>query len=102
MIRIKSQSGTNQYDEDGTPITEWHDKKCAWIVLPEFEKEEIDWWGEDSDFPGGYTLTEYIQQHPNWDKIPNINIVWSWNSKEICQKTFGIPSSFGEKSDYWG
>ena len=101
MIRIKSQSGTNQYDDSGRAITEWHGKKGAWIVLPEFEKENIDWYGTDSDFPGGYTLKEYEDQHPNWEKLPDISVAWYWNDKETCIKAFGLPHTFGEKSNFW-
>lgn len=101
MIQIKCQSGTNQYDEEGNAITYWDDKKCAWIVLPEYEQESINWYGKNSDFPAGCTLKEYEKTHPNWKSIPNIAVTWFWNTKETAQKTFGQPHTFGESFDYW-
>lgn len=101
MIRIKSQSSDHQYDAEGRAITTWDHKKCSWIVNPEFENEEIDWYGEDSDFPAGTTLARYIQDHPNWDKMPDIHVTWYWNDKATCIKAFGLPHTFGQQSDYW-
>lgn len=94
MIKIKSQSGTNQFDKNGNAITTWDGKKCAWIVNEEYEHEEIDWYGKDSDFPAGYTLSEYEVQFPTWDKNPDISVTWYWNDKETCIKAFGQPHTF--------
>lgn len=101
MIIIKSQTAVHQYDDQGRIITTWDNKKCSWIVNTEFENEDIDWYGKDSDFPAGYTLAEYIEQNPNWDKMPNIIVTWTWNDKETCIRAFGQPHSFGERPDYW-
>lgn len=100
-IKITSQDGLHQYDEGGNAITTWDAKKCAWIVNQEFEEAEIDWWGEDNDFPGGYTLKEYLESNPNWDKNPDISVTWFWNTKETCIEVFGRPHTFGEAWDYW-
>jgi len=101
MIRIKSQDGIHQYDSGGRAITTWDSKKCAWIVNPEFENEDIDWWGDDNDFPGGYTLSEFIENNPDWDKKPDISVTWTWNTKESYKRFGGHPSSFGAESDYY-
>jgi hypothetical protein len=101
MIRITSQNGTHQYDSQDRAITTWDHKKCCWIVNPEFEKEKIDWYGKDSDFPQGCTLAQFIERNPNWDKMPDINVTWYWNTKESCIAGFGLPHTFGEKHDYW-
>lgn len=101
MIRIVSQSAQHQYDDKERAITTWDEKKCAWIVQTEFETEKIDWWGADNDFPGGYTLKEYVETNPNWDKNPDIVVTWYWHTKETCIKAFGLPHTFGQKPDYW-
>lgn len=101
MIRIVSQNSTHQLDSEGRAITTWDAKKCCWIVNPEFENEVIDWYGQDSDFPAGCTLADYIARNPNWDKMPDINVTWYWNTKEVCIAAFGLPHTFGEKGDYW-
>ena len=36
-IFIKYQDAQGQYDEDYNQITEWNDKYCSWVVLPEYE-----------------------------------------------------------------
>lgn len=36
MIKIDSWDGANQFDEDGNAITEWNEKYCEWVVLPEY------------------------------------------------------------------
>lgn len=101
MIRITNQSGTNQYDSQGNAITSWDDKKGAWIVNPEYENEEINWWGSDNDFPAGYTLKEYEASHPGWERLPDISVTWFWDTKLACVKAFGSPYSFGADRDYW-
>jgi hypothetical protein len=101
MIAIKYQTADGQYDENDQQITQWDDKKCAWIVLPAYENEQIDWWGADNDFPGGYTLADYIKVHPNWDKMPDIRVTWYWNTKENYIKQFGLPHTFGEGPNYY-
>ena len=101
MIRIASQSGTHQYDENGRAITTWDAKKCCWIVNSEFENEEIDWWGEDNDFPRGCTLEHFIKNNPNWDKMPDIKVTWTWNTKEQYEKMGGHPRSFGQSHNYY-
>ncbi len=100
MIQIKSQDGKHQYDESNNAITTWHEKKCAWIVNGEFEKAKIDWYGTDSDFPAGYTMAEYIAQHPDWEKKPDIRVYFTWNTKEQMQKTCGRPSNLSELAWY--
>ena len=87
MIHIKSQDSLHQYDEFDNPITTWDDKKCAWIVEPEYEEEEIAWWGEDNDFPRGLTLKEFEEENPGWDKIPDISVTWTW-SEDGYKKQF--------------
>jgi hypothetical protein len=82
MIKIVRQDGEHQYDELNRTITTWDHKKCAWIVNPEFDNDEIDWYGEDSDFPAGCTLKEYLLQYPNWDKMPNIKVTWKQEPKK--------------------
>ena len=47
MIRIICQDGIHQYDNKGNAITTWDNKKCSWIVNPEYENEKIDWWGKE-------------------------------------------------------
>jgi hypothetical protein len=56
MIKIKYQDDIHQYDEDDRPITTWDNKKGFWIINSEYENEDIDWWGEDNDFPKGVKL----------------------------------------------
>jgi len=104
-VHINSMDGQHQYS-DGVPITDWHSKKCAWIIRPEFEDQEINFWGKDNDYPGAYTLKEFEDSHPNWDKLPSISVTWYWNTKEACIKAFGQPSSFLKRDDrhildYW-
>lgn len=96
MIRIVSQSAIHQYDENGRAITTWDSKKCSWIVNEEFENEDIDWWGEDNDFPAGTTLKEFLRNNPNWDKIPDISVTWTWETKEDMMKCLGRPTSIQE------
>ena len=100
MIKIKSQDARHQYDEEGYAITTWDAKKCTWIVEPEFENERIDWYGKDSDFPSGCTLKEFEAENPNWDKVPDIIVTWTWNTKENMQKGFGRPNSVQESQWY--
>ena len=106
MIRIKSQDAIHQYDEEGRAITTWDSKKCSWIVNPEYENEQIDWWGDDNDFPAGETNAEFTKRNPKWDNNAVISVTWFWNTKEKCIRTFGQPSSFLPKGDphirdYW-
>lgn len=101
MIKIKSTDALYQYDEDGRAITTWDAKKCSWIINAEFENEEIDWWGKDNDFPRASKLANFIEQNPNWDKIPDIQVTWTWNTENTCITAFGSPSSFGARYDYW-
>ena len=101
MIKIKSQSATNQYDEEENSITTWDYKKCSWIVNAEYDDEEINWWGENNDFPAGTTLERFIQDNPNWDKKPDVVVTWIWNTAESYEKAFGSPSSFGQSADYY-
>ncbi len=100
-IKIVSQCSSHQYDALGNIVTNWDNKKCAWIVVKNFENKEIDWWGNENDFPAGYTLADYEKQYPNWDKLPDIKVTWAWNTKETCIKAFGSPHSFGKPSNYW-
>ena len=100
MIQIVSQDGVNQYDDSGNAITTWNAKACNWIVNPEFEKEKIDWWGVDNDFPRGTTWGSFIANNPNWDKKPDIVVTWYWNDKESCIKTFGQPKTFQSPQNY--
>lgn len=88
MIRIVSQSAIHQYDENERAITTWDSKKCSWIVNEEFEDEDIDWWGEDNDFPVGETLKEYLSRNPTWDIKPNITVTWTINDKDNYYKVF--------------
>jgi hypothetical protein len=88
MIHIKSQDGSHQYDDKGNSITTWDAKKCTWIVNKEYENENIDWYGEDSDFPAGMTLKQYKENHPYWDKLPDITVIWSWKNREAYYNQF--------------
>ena len=101
MIQIVLQDSTHQYDSEGNAITTWDAKKCCWIVNAEFENEQINWYGKDSDFPAGCTLAEYINNNPGWDKFPDIDVTWYWNDKATCIRAFGLPHTFGQSSDYW-
>lgn len=102
MIRkIAYQDSRHQYDEYNNSITTWDSKKCAWIVNKEFEREEIDWWGKDNDFPTGLTLEEFEKNNPDWAKLPDIVVTWTWNTKEAYRNAFGSPFSFGESFDYY-
>jgi hypothetical protein len=101
MIRIVSTNGRHQYDTQGRAITTWDEKKCTWIINSDFEHAEIDWWGEDNDFPAGETLAAFEKRNPDWNKIPDITATWYWNTKESCIKAFGFPRSFGQPADYW-
>lgn len=101
MIKIESQSALHQYDSEGNAITTWHEKKCEWIVNEEYENEEIDWYGKDSDFPRGCTLAQFEESNPNWDKLPNIHVTWYWDTKEDAIRAFGRPHTFGQPGTYW-
>lgn len=101
MIKIKSQDAVHQYDSEGNAITTWDAKKCNWIVNTQYENEDIDWYGEDSDFAAGTTLKSFIESNPNWDKNPDITVTWIWDTKEIYEKAFGHPSSFGGAYNYY-
>jgi hypothetical protein len=96
-IFIDYQTGTGQYDTEGRQITEWSDKYCAWIVLPEYEEAynngEIDWWGEDNDFPAGETLTELKKEYPNADEWPTIIVTWYWEPEGYLKQFKVNPSS---------
>jgi hypothetical protein len=89
MIRIKSQDALHQYDGIGRAITTWDGDRCAWIVNKEFEDAEIDWYGANSDFPGGMTLKEYDELYPDFANNPNITITWKYESINALVKTFG-------------
>lgn len=86
MIKIRSQDRCHQYDESDNIITTWDKKKCSWIINPEYENSEIDWWGEDNDFPQGIALADFIKDNPNWNKLPDIIVIWTWNTKEGMMK----------------
>jgi hypothetical protein len=92
MIRITSQDGCHQYDDDLRPITTWDAKKCCWIVNKEFEKERIDWYGKDSDFLAGTTEAEFERNNPNWASKPNISVTWRWDTAQTMQRAFGAPT----------
>ena len=98
--RISNQDGTHQYDYDGNVITTWDERRCCWIVNPEFEKDEIDWYGDDSDFPSGCTIEEFKRNNPDFDNNPEVVVIWYWNDKETCIKAFGEPHTFQHKSAY--
>lgn len=87
MIHIKSQDARHQYDKDGNAITTWCDKRANWMVNKEYENSEINWWGKDNDFPGGCTEEDYEELYPNWNKLPNIIVEWTW-TKEGYFKAF--------------
>ena len=84
-IFIKYQDAQGQYDEDYNQITEWNDKYCSWVVFPEYEDAynngEIDWWGDDNDFPSGETMAELQVQYPDADTWPVIGVIWFWNEE---------------------
>lgn len=109
MIRIKYQDATAQYDENYVQITEWNEKYCFWIVLPEYEnayyRGEIDWWGEDNDFPRGCTKNEYLELYPDADNYPDIIVIWEWD-REGYNKMFNeYPNNNEETQRYcnsWG
>ena len=106
MIRITSQGAEHQYDEDGRAITTWDHKKCNWIVNEEFENEEIDWYGKDSDFPAGCTMKEFLASNPDWDKNPDVTVTWYWDTKQSAIAAFGSPHTFlplghPNSSNYW-
>ena len=88
MIKIKMQDANHQYDEQDRAITTWDSKKCTWIVNTEFENEKIDWWGQDNDFPRGCTLSDFIENNPDWDKKPDIVVTWTWNTKQSMMSGF--------------
>jgi len=88
MIQIKRQDAYHQYDEEGRAITTWDAKKCVWIVNEEFENDQIDWWGNDNDFPGGYRLKDFIEANPDWEKIPDITATWYWADKDDLTLAF--------------
>lgn len=100
MIKITQQSATNQYDDDGRAITTWDAKKGAWIVNPEFENEEINWWGYDNDFPAGQTLAEFEAANPNWAILPDIIVTWTWGVVGYVQAFKEKPTI--EKTVYTG
>jgi methionyl-tRNA formyltransferase len=62
MIHISSQDYCGQYDSLGRQITEWDYDLGFWFVLPEFiddyKSGNIDWYGNDSDFPAGCSRDE--------------------------------------------
>ena len=89
MIRITSTDARHQYDAGGNAITTWCPRRCNWMVNKEYEKESIDWYGEDSDFPGGYTEAEYDESFPNWRNNPHIVCRWSYNTISSLVKAYG-------------
>ena len=90
-IFITYQDGQGQYDQNYNQITEWNSKYCSWVVLPEYEEAynngEIDWWGEDNDFPAGETMKELQEQYPDADSWPYIHVQWFWTTEGYI-KTF--------------
>lgn len=107
-IRIKYQDASAQYDEDYNQITEWNEKYCSWIVLPEYEESyynnEIDWWGEDNDFPRGCTKKEYLELFPNADNYPDIYVAWYWDEEGYRKMFKESPTSKSQLmySNTWG
>jgi hypothetical protein len=99
-IKITQQGASHQYDSDGNAITDWNAKKCAWIVRAEYENDSIVWWGDDNDFPSGYTLEEYEETHPDWNKHPDIEVTWTFESIEIMKKAYGAPRTKKEADWY--
>lgn len=93
-INITRQSANHQYDEDGRAITTWDDKKCEWIIEPEFENCHINWYGKDNDFPRGISLREYETLYPDHKSNPEIDITWRYDNIE------GLVSTFGDRR-YW-
>lgn len=85
MIHITWQDADGQYDDEGRMIAEWNEKLCSWIVCKEFEeayyKGEIDWWGEDNDFPGACTEKEYLEMFPGAYDYPDIMVSWTWDDE---------------------
>lgn len=43
----------------------------------------------------------YVENNPNWDKMPDIRVTWTWNTKEQYEKMGGHPRSFGQSHDYY-
>lgn len=97
MIRIVCQDGSGQYDQNHNQITEWNNKYCSWVVLPEYEEAyengEIDWWGIDNDFPGGQTMKELQEQYPDADSWPTISVKWYWTEDGYFQEFHKKPKS---------
>lgn len=82
MIRITSQDGMYQYDELGRPITEWNEKYCGWVILPEYENEAIDWQNDEngiSEFPRGGTKAYFEKLMPGAENYPDITVIWTWD-----------------------
>lgn len=90
MIHIASQDSMHQYDENGNAITTWNDKCCNWIVNEEYEKafnnDEIDWWGNDNDFPRGCTMEYQIKNFGDPDKLPDITLIMEWETESDYRK----------------
>ena len=96
-IFIKYQDAQGQYDEDYNQITEWNDKYCSWVVLPEYEEAynngEIDWWGDDNDFPSGETMAELQAQYPDADTWPVIGVTWFWDEEGYIREFHEKPNT---------
>ena len=96
-IFIKYQDAQGQYDEDYNQITEWNDKYCSWVVLPKYEDAynngEIDWWGDDNDFPSGETMAELQAQYPDADTWPVIGVTWFWDEEGYIREFHEKPKA---------
>ena len=97
MIRIKSQDAVHQYDESGTAITTWCEKRCNWIVNKEFEDADIDWYGEDSDYPAGVTAAQHEENNPEWRTYPNISMKYTCNNVRSYSKATNMIPEIMEK-----
>lgn len=90
MIHIKRQDGIHQYDEYGNAITTRNDKCCNWIVNEEYveayNNDEIDWWGEDNDFPRGCSMEYQIANFGDPYALPDISLEMTWETEDDYRK----------------
>lgn len=78
MINIAYQTATGQYDSNGRQITHWDEKRCSWIVnkpfIQDYKNNQINWWGNDNDFPVGTTKEIHDKHNPGCSNYPDISL----------------------------
>lgn len=87
MIKISYTTARGQYDKEGNEICYWDKKRCSWIVhkayLTEYENNQIDWWGNDNDFPMGTTKQRYDSMFKGNNNYPDIYLRVEFTQEEF-------------------